>query len=139
MTTTYPFVPKSNRYLEPGQFFAIKLADGRYAAGRVMAVPAFGPRDRTGVVVGLMDWVGGAPPVSEDLARRPILAQAKSRFDTISRNGGEVLGLRPLELDGLVPMDPNDFSVGSRHLVWGWRTIRNRAEKAFGPSDIYQR
>ena len=38
----YPFEPKLNKHLRPGQFWAILLADGRFAAGRVMAVPAFG-------------------------------------------------------------------------------------------------
>jgi hypothetical protein len=32
-----------------------RLSDGRYAAGRVMAVPAFGESDTRGFVAGLMD------------------------------------------------------------------------------------
>jgi hypothetical protein len=138
-TPPYPFVPKSNRYLRPGQFWGIKLADGRFAAGRVMAVPAFGPRDRVGVVVGLLDWVGTAPPTADDIAGRPVLEQAKARFEAIASNGPHVLGLRPLEADGLVAVDPNDGRVGAIHLVWGWRTIANRAERAFGSRDIPER
>jgi len=49
----YPFIPKSNRYLEVGQFWALPLSDGRYGCGRVMAVPAFGSKDRIGFVAGL--------------------------------------------------------------------------------------
>lgn len=128
----YPFVPKSNQSLRPGQFWAIPLATGRFAAGRVMAVPAFGPKDRVGVVVGLMEWSGDHEPTERDLAGRSVLEQASSRFDAISKNGGQVLGLRPLELDGIEPMDPMDFSAGSAHQVWGWRTIVNEAERFFG-------
>jgi len=125
----YPFVPKSNRYLRPGQFWAVPLSDGRFAAGRVMAVPAFGPKDRTGVVVGLMDWIGTRPPSGADLRGRAVLVQAKSRFEAISNTGGEVLGSRPLELDGLVSMDPQDFRVGTKQNVWGWATITKYAEE----------
>lgn len=128
---TYPLVPKSNRLLRPGQFWAIPLSDGRFAAGRVMAVPAFGPGDHTGVVVGLVDWVGDAPPTSEDLAGRPLLVQAKARFEAISMTGGAVLGLRPLELDGLVALDPHMFTAGAAHRVWAGRTIAAYAERAF--------
>lgn len=129
---TYPFTPKSNRSLRPGQFWAIPLATGRYAAGRVMAVPAFGTKDRVGVVVGLIDWSGNREPTEQDLAGRPVLFQAKSRFEATANTGGQVIGIRPLALDNIVPINPDDFSVGSRNLVWGWRTIQSRAEEAFG-------
>jgi hypothetical protein len=128
----YPFTPKSNRYLRPGHFWPIPLSTGRYAAGRVTAVPAFGPKDRVGVVVALLDWSGDAPPAGQDLAGCGALYQATSGFEAISKTGGSVLGLRALELDGIVPIDPMDFTVGSTHLVWGWRTIANYAEQHFG-------
>lgn len=132
---TYPFTPKSNHWLRPGQFWAIPLSNGRFAAGRVLAVPAFGARDRVGVVIGLMDWTGDQEPTAADLAGRGVVAQAKARYDAITRNGAAILGLRPLELDPIVPMDPTDLSVGTRQLVWGWRTIVNRAEAAFSGTD----
>lgn len=96
-----------------------------------MAVPAFGPRDRVGVVVGLMDWLGQEPPTSEQIAGRPVLEQASSRFEAITNTGGEVLGIRPLDLDGLVADDPGASHDGAVHRVWGWRVIANRAEKYF--------
>ncbi|WP_242624328.1 Mu transposase C-terminal domain-containing protein [Micromonospora kangleipakensis] len=46
----YPFAPRSNRHLRAGQYWALPLRNGRFACGRVMAVPAFGPRDRVGVL-----------------------------------------------------------------------------------------
>jgi hypothetical protein len=128
----YPFAPKSNRSLRPGQFWAIPLRSGRFAAGRVMAVPAFGPKDRVGLVVGLMDWSGDHEPTGDELAGRSVLEQAKSRFEAISNNGGMVLGLRSLDLDGLVSNVPMYLSAGSPISVWGWKTIVNQAEKLFG-------
>src|SRR6266700_932410 len=34
----YPFEPKSNTHLLPGQFWGVPLSDGRWACGRVLAV-----------------------------------------------------------------------------------------------------
>jgi hypothetical protein len=127
----YPFTPKSNRHLSPGQYWALPLRDGRFACGRVMAVPAFGPTDRVGVVVGLMDWLGDELPSSELIAGHSVLEQAKSRFDTINNTGGEVLGIRPLDLDNLVAVDPDASHVGAVHRVWGSRRILTLAEEYF--------
>jgi hypothetical protein len=110
----YPFVPRSNRRLTAGQYWALPRSDGRFACGRVMAVPAFGPTDRIGVVIGLMDWLGETPPTAEQLAGRPVLEQAKSRFEAIANTGYQVLGIRPLDLDGLVAVDPDASHVGGR-------------------------
>jgi hypothetical protein len=40
-----------------------------------------------------------------------------------------VLGERDLAHDGLVAEDPNDYSVGARHRVWGWAAISARASE----------
>lgn len=124
----YPFVPKSNRYLEAGQFWALPLSDGRYGCGRVMAVPAFGKKDRVGFVAGLAGWIGSELPTEATIAGAPVLLQAKAHFETISETGGSILGIRSLELDGLTAIDPHDYRVGSVHRVWGWQTIVNKAE-----------
>jgi hypothetical protein len=82
----YPFVPKSNRYLEAGQFWALPLSDGRYGCGRVMAVPAFGAKDRVGFVAGLAGWIGSEPPTEAAIAGAPVLLQTKAHFETISKD-----------------------------------------------------
>ena len=96
-----------------------------------MAVPAFGARDRVGLVAGVMDWVGQKPPKADDLAGRSVLQQAKTSFETIANTGGEILGNRPLDADRLVAVDPDDFSVGTKQIVWGWAYIVEYAEQAF--------
>ena len=78
-----------------------------------------------------MDWLGQEPPTSEQIAGRPVVEQAKSRFEAISNTGGEVLGMRPLDLDGLVADDPDASHIGAVHRVWGWRTIIHLAEEYF--------
>ena len=124
----YPFVPKSNRYLQPGQFWALPLSDGRYGCGRVMVVPAFGPKDRVNFVAGLAGWIGSELPTEDSIAGAPVLLQAKTHIDAIAKTGGSVLGIRSLELDRLVAIDPYDYRVGAVHRVWGWQTIVNHAE-----------
>jgi hypothetical protein len=77
----------------------------------------------------LAGWIGSEPPTEATVAGAPVLLlQAKAHFETISETGGSVLGIRPLELDGLVAIDPHDYRVGSVHRVWGWQTIVNKAE-----------
>jgi hypothetical protein len=98
-----------------------------------MDVPAFGESDRVGVVIGLMDWVGDEPPERNGLAGRQILEQAASRFDAITLTGGQVLGIRPLALDGLVANPFDGVHVGAGHRVWGARMIHNLAEQYFTP------
>jgi len=126
----YPFRPKSNRFLREGQFWAIPLSDGRFACGYILKPQAYGDKDRMGVVVGLMDWVGGHQPTVDDLTDRPLLAKAKSNFQTITNTGGEILGALPLKQDGSRTYK-EDYSVGSTVRVWGWQTIKNIAEKHF--------
>ena len=83
-----------------------------------------------------MDWVGDRPPIAEDLNGGRVLEQAKTRIDAIAKTGGEVLGERDLAADDLVPVDPHDYSVGTVHTVWGWATIRVRAEDLLGSGYI---
>jgi hypothetical protein len=93
-----------------------------------MAVPAFGPKDRVHFVAGLAGWIGEEPPTEASIAGAPVLLQAKVHIEAIANTGGSVLGIRPLEPDRLVPIDPYDYRVGAVHRVWGWQTIVNHAE-----------
>lgn len=117
----YPFRPRSNRWLEPGQFWAIPLADGRFGCGRVMASPAsIGPR--MSFVAGLMDWVGDAPPTEADLAARDVVRQGTAHIKTITETGGEVLGCRALQRDGLIA------GRGEEMPTWGYEVVVRLAE-----------
>jgi hypothetical protein len=120
----YPFRPRSNRWLEPGQFWAVPMDGGRFACGRVMRVPAdFSPR--VSFDAGLMDWVGSEPPTAHDLAGRAVLLQGGAHIKAITETGGEILGLRPLELDGLEAADCRDTT-------WGYEYIAVMAQHLLG-------
>jgi hypothetical protein len=104
---TYPFEPKSNAYLEAGQYWAVPLSNGRFACGRVLAVPRepdpFYAVNSRMFLAGLLRWVGDQPPDSDSIARARLLSQGFAHVLTIRENGGSVLGRRSLESDGLVP------------------------------------
>jgi hypothetical protein len=128
----YPFTPKSNSKLAPGQFWSIPLLSGKFGCGRILGVPAFGPSDRVGVVVGLTDWVSDKLPTHETIAGSVILAYAATRFDTVLVTGGQILGFRDLAEDNLVEISlPGNGDVGSKSTVWGANTIANIAERTF--------
>ncbi|HEX5015049.1 MAG TPA: Imm26 family immunity protein [Candidatus Limnocylindrales bacterium] len=153
----YPFVPKSTAYLEPGQFWAIPLTDGRFACGRVLAVPRepdpYILVSNRAFLAGLTDWVGESPPDAEAIAGARLIAQGFAHIKAITTTGGEVLGIRPLELDGIVPARWKSHEGGGlvwvyegatrlhpitpeeRSLpilsVWGYSVIRDYAERTF--------
>ena len=121
---TYPFVPKSNRNLRAGQFWAVPLPCGRFACGRVM-VPTSRIGPRVGFVAGLMEWVGDEPPSAAALAGARVVDQGHAHIRTILHTGGEVLGCRELLDEGL-RADPDPEST------WGFMFIQKLAEHHFG-------
>ena len=58
---------------------------------------------RTRFIGAILDWVGDAPPSSEAIAGRPVLAVGNAHVRLISFGGGVVLGERPLDADGIEP------------------------------------
>ena len=153
----YPFEPRSTARLEPGQFWAVPLSDGRFACGRVLDVPRANdpqiPVSTRTFLAGLMDWVADVPPTSDGIAGARLLEQGFAHIRAIRQTGGELLGRRPLELDGIEPYlwltasfipqawvyrgatpvrrpDPQDASLPILH-VWGYRVISVIAERAF--------
>jgi hypothetical protein len=154
---SYPFVPKSTAYLEAGQFWAIPLSDGRFACGRVLAVPREpDPHILVGnraFLAGLHDWVSDRVPDAEAIAGVGYVAQGFCHIKAITTTGGEVLGLRdpaadPLELrtwrshisggtvwiyqgaTRLRPATPADAGLPVI-AVWGYSVIRDYAERQF--------
>jgi hypothetical protein len=104
---TYPFEPKSTARLEPGQFWGVPLSNGRFACGRVLAVARepdpFIPVSSRIFLAGLHRWVGDAPPTADEIAGANLLAQGFVHILAIRKHGGSLLGIRPLEADGIIP------------------------------------
>ena len=117
---TYPFVPKSNRWLEAGQFWAIPLSNGRFACGRVLDVPRVDdlhvPVNSRMFLAGLVDWSGTEPPSGDRIAGSGLVEQGFAHIKAILTTGGEILGSRPLVLDRIVPMRWRSHVAGGT--VW---------------------
>lgn len=50
-----------------------------------------------------MDWSGPELPKANDLEGTVVLDEGEMHIRTIQRNDGQILGWRPLELDGIRP------------------------------------
>ena len=125
----YPFVPKSNRWLEAGQFWAIPLSNGRFACGRVLDVPRVNdlhvPVNSRMFLAGLVEWSGTEPPSGDRIAGSGLVEQGFAHIKAILTTGGEILGSRPLVLDRIVPMRWRSHVAGGT--VWifeGARRLR---------------
>ena len=125
----YPFVPKSNRYLEAGQYWAVPLSDGRFACGRVLDVPRepdlHVPVSRVLFLAGMLNWVGRTPPTSRAIAGAGLLAQGFAHIKAITTTGAAVLGRRDLEADGIVAAPWRSHEGGGTVWVYeGARRVR---------------
>jgi hypothetical protein len=98
----YPFVPKSTRNLEPGQFWAIPIPGGRFACGRVLQLGGDQiPTPSRGFLGGLQDGVGSSEPSAESIEGHGILDVGVMHIRAITNLGGRVLGHRALHLDSI--------------------------------------
>lgn len=130
---TYPFEPKSNKHLRPGQFWSVPLSDGRFACGRVLSVPrdadAFVPASTRLFLAGLLDWVGEEPPSAENIAGSTLLRQGFAHVRTVRETGGSVLGYRALDLDGIEPYLWRTHGAGRDvWIYWGVHPVRPATE-----------
>ena len=122
----YPFVPKSNRWLLAGQFWAVPLSDGRFACGRILDVPRepdiHVPVSTKTFLAGLLDWVGDEPPAHGSIAGARLLAQGFVHVKAITTTGRDILGHRDLEADEIVPAQWRSHEGGGT--VWIYEGAR---------------
>jgi hypothetical protein len=101
----FPFLPKSNASLRPGDFWGMEIAPGTFAAGRVVELPSQHNdfSDRRWFLAGLMDWCGKAPPTSIDLENRKMLEQGSMHVKAFAFSNWMIDGNRDLLLDNIEP------------------------------------
>jgi hypothetical protein len=118
----YPFAPKSTSYLKPGQFWAIPLAGGVFACGRVLQLKTEnGKTDRRAFLAGLMDWHGTREPTANDLANLKILEHGQAHIKCIQSINAEILGCRSLEPDEIeVPLTLDESGGANCHVRRGF-------------------
>ena len=99
---TYPFRPRSTAPLVPGQFWAVPLPDGRFACGRVLQLGGSEiPTPNRTFFGGLLDWIGTESPTADAIAGSQLVKTGVMHIKAITELGGEILGHRPLEADGI--------------------------------------
>ena len=149
-------MPKSTASLRPGQFWSVPLSSGRFACGRVLQLGGEAlPSQSRCFFGGLHNWVGVEPPTSASIAGAGFLAFGAMHIRAITRIGGEILGMRALQHDGIeMPLllsAPGGRGTmvlsgaarvrAARHDewgkfpvlgVWGYGVIRKEAERHFG-------
>lgn len=93
---TYPFIPKTTSKVQAGDFWSIRLDDGRYAAGRVLQVLG-----RVTVLGGVLDWSGDEPPTENTIAGARVLAAGRMHIKTFADCGDGIRGNRSLANDSI--------------------------------------
>jgi hypothetical protein len=103
MPTIYPFSPKSNKHLQPGHFWPIKLSNGKFACGIVLDVPGPGTIGTKMFLAGLLDWTGDQKPSQEELGSTTlkILDQGNAHIKTIFVQHEAIEGCIALENSGI--------------------------------------
>lgn len=144
-----PFIPTKASEINNGDFYYIPLSNGRFACGRVLIIEEKSGRKTKSILVGLHDWNGERFPTSEDIHGCKIIEQGVMHINSIGHVGGEIVGHKPLEDDGLKPII--QFEAGylingftyykkipivegeqySKRTTYGLNVIKGLAEKHF--------
>jgi len=73
MDIDFPFTPKSNSKLKPGYFWPVRLKNGNFGCGIVLAIPHDKKVQGTrSCYVGLLDWTSNTKPTIESLEAMPL-------------------------------------------------------------------
>ena len=89
---TYPFQPKSNAKLRPGQFWPIALPHGGFACGMVLDISKKSTRH---FLAALIDWHGPHEPTATDIAGRQVIDQGTGHIKMIQNAHGWITGILP--------------------------------------------
>lgn len=148
---TYPYVPKTTAKVQPGDFWEIRLADGRYGAGRVLQIV-----DRVTILGAILHWSNDAPPTMNTIAGASVAFAGKMHLRlTLEDCGNGICGNRPLEADSIeIPMfrshaegpgqrllhgtiDVGPVPDDAKHLpvisTWGFGSAKEKANLLFRP------
>lgn len=130
MEKKYPFQPKTNKDMLPGQYWAIPLKQKKFACGRVIQnTKKYESSPTKTFLAGLLDWVGDSPPTIQEIAGKPTLYQGVVHVNCIKETAlnGEISGYRPLELDFIEPgkfRSQSGFQAEHCMLMLGLEEIR---------------
>ena len=117
--------------MKPGQFWPIRLSDGRFACGRVLQIARdHGEASTKMFLAGLMDWASTVEPNSGDLAGSQILTSGSAHIKTITNSGACITGFRELAADGLtIPLSLSHVIGSDCYLKRGYDILELASEE----------
>ncbi|MET2985108.1 hypothetical protein [Aureibaculum conchae] len=89
---TYPFIPKSNKKISPGDYWVTELSNKSYAVGVVIDTPPIDLKLTREIVIGLLNWNGTEHPKLQELSNLKILKQGHAHIKTINEYSSGILG-----------------------------------------------
>lgn len=113
-----PFVPRSNAYLERGDYWAIPTRRGGWYCAAAVLWPGRGSGSRVTFGIGLLDWCGPQVPTPDDLDGVQVLTFGFAHVKTVADSGGHLLGTARV-VGG--PSD-DEFARAAR---FEWPEVRN--------------
>ena len=130
----YPFTPRSTALLRPGQFWSFPLSSGQWACRRVLQLGGEEvPSPSRAFFGGLHNWVGIEPPSSASIAGAGFLAFGVMHIRAITGVSGQVLGIRPLELDAVeLPILLSAHGGAGTMVLSGARRLREAHREEWG-------
>lgn len=134
----YPFSPKSNKKLNTGDFWAIKLSDKSFCVGVVIDIPPEDLRLTREIIVGLLNWNERKMPELEDFNGLEVLEQGHAHIKTITHEGSEILGNIDLEkynINPLIMIDSYGANGTEDYLMKGYEIIRKFKQSDRGKYD----
>ncbi len=96
----FPFVPKSNKFLMPGDFVGIPLPNEQWACAVILGRLLSG---RSAFIGGLFEWVGSGPPCCSSIDGAQVPHYSSHHIKTISSYG--------LSIDGNCRLDQSNFEL----------------------------
>jgi hypothetical protein len=126
---SFPFSPQSTSSLEPGDLIAVPCDPSGWGCLQVIDLKRDGPGARTAFVAGVLPWRGEKPPTRQDVSGLVASEQGLVRIELFTEGGLQVVDAAEVLATGL-PSNFRDFSVGTTHKVWGWRSAIRKAQEA---------
>ena len=122
----FPFSPRTSGQLEQGDIIAVPCEGGRWAGLQVVELKREGAGSRSTLIVGSLPWSGAEPPTARDVEGLPVTEQGLTRIELFTEGGLQVVANSAV-VPTVFASNYQDFAVGTRHRVWGWKTAIRKA------------
>lgn len=126
---SFPLSPRSTQSLALGGLIAVPCEPSGWACLQVIDLRRRGAGARTTFVAGVLPWRGDEPPTRQAVSGVAARELGLVPIEVFTEGGLEVVDEGDVVATGL-PSNFRDFSVGTHHKVWGWRTAIRRAQGA---------